>query len=299
MSSQTTTKERSEPALLLPSFFFLCKSKSSLQIMSSSPHAGKIVLVTGASAGMGKEAALNLASKGVKALALFARREDRLKEVAQEIEQKFPNTKTLVVVGDAAKADDNKRAVEETVKAFGGITGAFINAGIYRGGVPVTETDDQAIEDVLNVNVKGVMYALRYVLPAIKTTVGEQGPTGSVVVNSSCMADAVIAPKSVGSGLYSASKAFVNSLVQTAAAENAPRVRVNGVMPGVIKTEIMPVDDATYEAFGAQMQPLFGRAGKAEEVAGLVSFLIGDEASFISGTNVKVDGLWGLSGMSS
>jgi len=265
----------------------------------SNSHADKIVLVTGASAGMGREAALNLASKGVQAIALFARREEKLQEVAKEIETKFPKTKTLVVIGDAAKADDNKRAVDETVKAFGGITGAFINAGVYRGGVPIAEVDDQAIEDTLNVNVKGVIYALRYVVPAIKKTVGEEGPTGSIVVNSSTMGETVIAPKSVGSGIYSASKAFVNSLVQTAAAENAPRIRVNGVMPGVVKTEIMPVDDATYEAFGAQMQPLWGRPGKPEEVAGLVSFLIGDEASFISGTNIKVDGLWALSGMAS
>lgn len=168
--------------------------------------------------------------------------------------------------------------------------------GIYRGGAPITETNDQDIDDVLSINVKGVIYALRYMIPAISKTVGSDGPTGSLVVNSSCMGHAVVGPKSAGSGIYSASKAFVNNLVETAAIENAPRIRVNSVMPGVVHTEIMPLDEASYNGFAAQMQPLWGRAGKPNEVASLVSYLLSDDASFISGTNVKVDGLWALSG---
>ena len=143
---------------------------------------------------------------------------------------------------------------------------------------------------------KGVIYAMRFAIPAMKDTVAEDGPTGSVVVNSSCMGDSVIGPKSAGSGVYSASKAFVNSLVETAAVENAPRIRVNGVMPGGVQTNIMPVDGDAYQAIGAAMQPLWGRPGKAPEVASLVGFLLSDEASFISGTNIKADGLWSLSG---
>lgn len=159
------------------------------------------------------------------------------------------------------------------------------------------ETKNEDIDKIIDVNVKGVIYALRYTLPAIAATVGDSGPTGSVVVNSSCMGTAVIGPKSAGSSIYSASKAFVNSLVETAAIENAPRIRVNAVMPGVVKTGIAPLDDAAFEALGAQVQPLWGRAGTASEVASLVSFLIGNEASFISGSLIKADGLWGLSGM--
>jgi len=91
--------------------------------------ANKVVLITGASAGMGKATAMYLASKGVKALSrLFARREDKLKAFADELNQAYPDVKTLVVTGDAAKAADNKRAVELTVEAFGGITSAFLNA---------------------------------------------------------------------------------------------------------------------------------------------------------------------------
>jgi NAD(P)-dependent dehydrogenase (short-subunit alcohol dehydrogenase family) len=266
--------------------------------MTSSPYADKIVLVTGASSGMGKATAIYLAGKGVKAITLFARGKDRLDEVANEIKAMGTATKTLIVVGDASKAGDNQRAIDETVAAFGGINSAFVNAGVYRGELPLADTPDEAIEDVLNVNVKGVIYALRCLIPAISKTVGDDKdmPTGSIVVNSSCMGASVIAPKSNGSSIYSASKAFVNSLVLSAATENAPRIRVNGVMPGVVQTSIMPVDDATYQMLGAAVQPLYGRPGKSVEVASLVSYLISNEASFISGTNIKADGLWSLSG---
>lgn len=262
----------------------------------SSPYANKIVLITGASSGIGKSTAMMLASKGAQAVTLFSRTEANLKAVQAEIQAAYPNCKTLVVAGDASKAEDNQRAVDETVAAFGGITGVFINAGNFHGGKPIHEIDDASIEDTLNVNVKGVIYGLRAVIPAIQKTVGTSGPTGSVVVNSSCMGLAVIGPKSAGAGIYSASKAFVNSLVETAAIENAPRIRVNGVMPGVVKTGIMPVDDATYEHIASKMQPLWGRAGLPNELATLVSYLMSDEASFISGSNIKADGLWSLSG---
>mmetsp|Transcript_27626 Transcript_27626/g.77405 ORF Transcript_27626/g.77405 Transcript_27626/m.77405 type:complete len:269 (+) Transcript_27626:1403-2209(+) len=264
-----------------------------------SNYENKIYLITGASSGMGRDTALYLASKNVKALTLFSRGKDRLQEVADQISKEHPRTKTLIVAGDAASAEDNKRAVDETVAAFGGIHGAFVNAGAYRGGAMIPEVSDKDIDDILDINVKGVIYAMRYLIPAIKATIGDDkntNATGSIVVNSSAMATAIVGPKSAGSSIYSASKAFVNSLVETAAIENAPTIRVNGVMPGVVQTGIMPVDDATYQHIGAALQPLWGRPGKSREVSALVAFLLSDEASFISGTNIKADGLWSLSG---
>ncbi|KAL7579581.1 hypothetical protein ACA910_007949 [Epithemia clementina (nom. ined.)] len=260
------------------------------------PYENKIVLITGASAGMGKATALYLASKNVKAITLFARGQDRLDEVEKEINSSFPNVKTLVVVGDASKSEDNQKAVEATVDAFGGITSAFVNAGVFLGQSPLAETSDYIIEETLNVNVKGVIYALRCLIPAIAKTVGDEGPTGSIVVNSSCMGGTVISPKSAGSSIYSASKAFVMNLVESAAIENAPRIRVNGVMPGVVATSLFPMDIEGIDSIAKFMQPLWGRAGRPVEIAGLVSFLISDEASFISGTNIRADGLWCLSG---
>jgi NAD(P)-dependent dehydrogenase (short-subunit alcohol dehydrogenase family) len=266
--------------------------------MTPDPYPEKIVLVTGASSGMGKATAIYLAGKGVKAITLFARGKDRLDEVANEIKAMDTPTKTLIVVGDASKVSDNQRAVDETVAAFGGINSAFVNAGIFRGQLPLADTPDDLIEDILNVNVKGVINALRCLIPAISKTVGDDKdiPTGSIVVNSSCMGASVIAPKSNGSSIYSASKAFVNNLVMSAATENAPRIRVNSVMPGLVQTSLLPMDDATYRKVGSTIQPLYERVGKSVEIASLVSYLISGEASFVSGTNIKADALWSLSG---
>ena len=266
---------------------------------NKSSFADRVVFVTGASSGMGKAAALFLAKKGVRAVTLFARRKERLEETAAEIAKSYPSVKTLVVAGDASSSDDNKMAVQATVEQFGGVDAAFINAGIYRGSKNIEDTDDTTIDELLSINVKGVIYALRHLIPAIKQTVGDdpsKHPAGSIVVNSSSMGAAVIGPKSAGSSIYSATKAFVNSLVETAAIENAPRIRVNAVLPGVVNTEIMPMDDESYDKFGGGMAPLYGRAGRADEIASTVAYLISDEAPFLSGELIKVDGLWSKSG---
>ena len=118
---------------------------------SSSPYSGKVILVTGASSGIGQATVEYLAAKGVKAITLFARGVDGLTSVAQDISKKYPSVKTLVVTGDCSIAEDNRRAVEKTVEAFGGIHGAFINAGVARGGELLPQVKDEDIDATLEV----------------------------------------------------------------------------------------------------------------------------------------------------
>jgi NADP-dependent 3-hydroxy acid dehydrogenase YdfG len=105
----------------------------------------KVFLITGASSGMGRDAAYYLAEKGVKGLTLVARRREVLDEVAADLAKLYPNVTTLTV-----GADDNKRAVEETVAKFGGIHGAFVNAGVYRGGATLAGVSDADIDAVID-----------------------------------------------------------------------------------------------------------------------------------------------------
>jgi NADP-dependent 3-hydroxy acid dehydrogenase YdfG len=110
----------------------------------------KVFLITGASSGMGRDAAYYLAEKGVKGLTLVARRREVLDEVAADLAKLYPNVTTLTVGADVTSDADNKRAVEETVAKFGGIHGAFVNAGVYRGGATLAGVSDADIDAVID-----------------------------------------------------------------------------------------------------------------------------------------------------
>ena len=111
---------------------------------------GKVVLISGGSSGMGKATALYVAEKGAAAVTLFARRPEALAEAEKEILAKYPSVQVLSVAGDVASAQDNQRAVDETVQAFGGLHGAFLNAGVYKGGTPLAEAAEEDINAVLD-----------------------------------------------------------------------------------------------------------------------------------------------------
>jgi len=247
--------------------------------MTNTLFSDRVILVTGACSGMGKSTAFGLARRGAKAITLFGNRRNDLDEIAREIvEISGSTTRVLVVVGDSSISEDNLRAVNQTIEAFGGITGAFINAGIHGGRIPLSSHE---IDEDKNINLKGVIYALRHLLPAIQKTVGVDGPAGSIVVSSSVTAETFsFSQDTTASSISAASRAFLNSLVQTAAHEYGPRVKVNSVMSGVVQTELCPADDLTYHELCQQMPPLFSCPQIQNEDTDCLTLCIGNETHY-------------------
>ncbi|GJM19954.1 MAG: oxidoreductase [Phycisphaeraceae bacterium] len=250
-----------------------------------SSFTGKTILVTGATSGIGRDTAITLAQRGAK-VAFTGRRADRGKELEAEI--KSAGGKALFIQADAANEDDTKRAVEETVKVFGGLHGAFNNAGIEGQLGPSVEATHDNYRRVFDINVWGVAASMKHEIPAILATVGDAGG-GSIVNNSSAMG--VIAMPNAG--LYAATKHAVIGLSKAAALEvSAKGVRVNVIAPAVIETEMFDRFSGGADEARAHMTALhpIGRIGQPREITGPVLWLLSDESSFVTGQTIAADG---------
>ena len=245
---------------------------------------GKVALVTGASSGIGRAAAIALASQGAKVV-VAARRIDKLQAVAAEI--KSHGKEALPVVMDVTKKSDIDNAVAETVKTFGRLDILLNNAGVAEFAAFLDMTEDQW-DKTIDTNLKGYFLVAQ---AAAKEMV--KNKWGRIIMISS------IASAGVGVGFpqiaqYCASKGGVIGLVESMADELAPMgILVNAIGPGVIESEMtegMLKDPKQAEALLARA-PL-KRAGKAEEIAAAVVYLASDESSYTTGATLYVDGGW-------
>ncbi len=246
---------------------------------------GKTYLITGATSGIGRATAQALAARGAN-VAFTGRRAERGK--ALESELKEIGTKALYIQADAASEDDTRRTVAETVGAFGGLHGAFNNAGTEGVLGPIIEAMHENYRSVFDINVWGVAAAMKHEIPAIMRTVGESGG-GSIVNNSSAMG-LVAMPNA---GLYAASKHAVIGLTKAAALEaSALGVRVNAIAPAVVETEMFDRFSGGSDEARAQMAALhpIGRFGQPREIAEPVLWLLSDESSFVTGQTIAADG---------
>ncbi|MFF9912755.1 SDR family NAD(P)-dependent oxidoreductase [Streptomyces sp. NPDC013457] len=249
--------------------------------MSSDLLLGKVVLITGASSGIGAATAEACAQEGA-AVVLTARREDRLAELTERLRAK--GARASYVVGDVAVAQDAKRAVDFTVAEHGRLDGAFNNAGIGGDRTPLHLMSDEVYETIMDTNVRGVFNCLRHELAAML----EGG--GGAIVNNSSVGGLVAIPAAAP---YVASKHAVIGLTRAAADEYAHQsVRVNAIAPGTTRSEI------TRDWFGRNpgMEELAnsltpqGRTAEPEEIAQAVVWLLSDRCPFLTGAVVPVDG---------
>jgi NAD(P)-dependent dehydrogenase (short-subunit alcohol dehydrogenase family) len=239
-------------------------------------------MVTGASSGIGEAAARLLAAEGA-AVVLMARREERLLELARDIED--GGGRAAVSVGDVRSAADVERAVAVAVDTFGSLNCAFNNAGWGTVGPPLHETEDADYDLMMDVNVRGVWNCLRKQIAVML----EQGTGGSIVNTSSTaglFATGASAP-------YVAAKHAVAGLTKAAAAQYGDRgIRVNALMVGSTRTELMEAElrRTPQLAEFATARAIQRRLAEPEEVAQAVVWLCSDRSSFVTGASVPVDG---------
>ncbi|MCI5073665.1 SDR family oxidoreductase [Oricola sp.] len=238
----------------------------------------KTIIITGASSGIGAAAAAIFAAKGAR-LVIAARRRDRLEAVAADIARK--GGKAIALDGDVRDEAFAARLVDTARREFGGLDGAFNNAGTTGRLGPVAQMDRDNWRSVLAVNLDSAFFAAKHQIPALK----QQGG-GSIVFTSSFVGHTIGLP---GMGAYAAAKAGLVGLAQVLATEHgADGIRVNALLPGGTMTE-MAGDDAQFHDAVRQMHAL-KRMADPEEIARAAMFLLSDQSSFVTGTAMLADG---------
>lgn len=233
----------------------------------------KVALVTGGGSGIGAEVVRRLARGGAK-VAILDRKAEGAEAVAAEVGG-------LALVGDVAVTADVEDAVARTVAELGEVDVLIPNAGLGTAK-PLWDYTDKEWDLLVGVNLTGTFTCLRAVLPRMMA-----GQGGSVVNVASLTG---IRP-TMGEGPYSAAKAGVIALTMSAAMEAAPKVRVNCVAPGMVRTPLtqMVTDNPAWLA-GAEAGTPLARIGDAGEVADVVCFLASDAAGYVTGQTIVVDG---------
>ncbi|XP_022834408.1 uncharacterized protein LOC111362107 [Spodoptera litura] len=239
----------------------------------------KVVIVTGASSGIGAATAIKFAEEGAK-VALVGRNQEKLNNVAKKCGN------PVIIIADVSKDDDAKRVIEDTLRYLGKIDILVNNAGI---ATPVSILSEHAIkifDQVMSTNLHGPVYLTHLAAPHLVKTKGN-------IVNVSSVASSVILAKDFFA--YSASKAALDHFSRAVALELATSgVRVNVVNPGPVRTDIVEnmgatkeVADATYSQMH-NITPL-NRISEPEEVADLIMYLASDKAQAMTGTTVVTD----------
>ncbi|MEE9230748.1 MAG: glucose 1-dehydrogenase [Acidobacteriota bacterium] len=245
---------------------------------------GKVVIVTGASSGLGEAAALKFAREGAKVV-IAARREDKSQKIVHQIEAL--GGEGLFIRTDVTKRADIEALVNGTVAKFGKLDCAVNNAGITGPVmVPLAEIEEEAWDELMNTNLKAVWMCMKYEILAML----KQGK-GAIVNISSIYG---FKPSDVGAAPYCTSKFGVIGLSKTAAIDYAQQgIRVNVVSPGFTHSEMVdPYVETAPELIKAAVSrySALNRLGHAEETAEAITWLCSDAARFVNGAVLPVDG---------
>jgi NAD(P)-dependent dehydrogenase (short-subunit alcohol dehydrogenase family) len=242
----------------------------------------KIVLVTGATSGLGRDAAVAFAAAGAKVVAT-GRRTDAGEDTLSRI--RAAGGDGIFIAADISRPDEAQRVVQFAVSTFGGLDIAYNVAGISGDAwSKCADYDIDAWNDTVATNLSSMFYCMRFELPEMK----KRG--GGAIVNMSSVAGLVSTPGGVG---YVATKHGIIGLTKAAALDHAAdNIRINAIAPGVIYTEMLATGMQTYPLVERKMMAKhpINRFGQLSEVTKAVLWLCSDEASFVTGSTMTVDG---------
>ena len=249
---------------------------------------GKTAIITGAGSGMGRAAALRLAKEGANVV-IAGRRQALLETVAEEIISAGGHA--LAVATDISQEAQVANMIETVIETFGPIDIAWNNAGVLGEFKPISDITSKEFDDLLSINLRGTFLSLKYELQAM---LKYERPTA--IVNTSSWTAQGAMP---GISAYAASKGALDAMMRTTALEYGDRgIRINNVSPGIIATP-MGVD-----AIGSEeaMRPLalhtpLQRLGYSDDVADAVLWMLSDDARFVTGQTITVDGGFTLGGL--
>ena len=244
--------------------------------------SGKVAIVTGAASGIGRASAILFAAEGARVVAF-----DRAPEVEQTVADIVVAGGTAMAVqGDAGSEAEVSALVDKAVETYGGLDVAFANAGVSGGWISLPELTEDSFMGLLRINVVGPAMLIKHA-SRVMTPKGK----GSII----CTASVAALRSGAGGTPYSASKAGVISMVQTTAQQlGGTGIRVNAICPGLIETGMTkPIFDGARakgsEGKIGQLNPL-RRAGQPIEIAQMALFLASDDASYVNGQAMVVDG---------
>lgn len=239
---------------------------------------GKTAVITGGTTGIGLATAKEYLAEGAKVV-ITGRTDSTLQAAKKEL-----GDGVVVAKSDTSRADDIAKLAEQVRAKFGKVDILFVNAGIAKFA-PIEQVDEKHFDEQFNINVKGLYFTVQKFLPILNDG-------ASIILNASIAASMGMATGSV----YSATKAAVRSFGRTLAAELAPRrIRVNTISPGPVETPIlgkMGLPQDQLDAFAAQMSQTVAlkRFGQPKEIATAAVFLGSNESSFMTGSEMIIDG---------
>lgn len=248
----------------------------------------KVIIITGAATGLGFAASKECARSGAK-LSLVDNNEENLEKAVKKIKEECGDVEIKAIIADVSKEEDVKRYIQETKEEYGRIDGLYNNAGIEGKQDSITDYDLEVFKKVIDINLMGVFYGLRFVLPIM-----EEQQYGRIVNVAS-----VGGIRGVMNQIpYVASKHAVVGMTKNAALEYAKEnICTNAIAPGAILTpmveksfkQVNPDNPEEAEEEYAASNPT-KRLGKPEEVANVVAFLLSDKCSYVNGQIIAIDG---------